>query len=436
MRIGQITEERRNLIVFTLMLLLVPLAGEPKIHPFSGELASFRVSFGSPLFLLFLLWLRNTSFVLSGFCVGLSVAIFRICLDLTGSDLSLASSLQLRGPTFFYYLVYAASFRLPRTETRYHKALQIAGWSIGAEFLASIAELMVSILCSGAAFVITLPVLLKIIYIAVLRCFFILSFFFLAQLYESESRASHEHKQTKQLLLLIANLYEEIVQLSKSQKNAEGVTRNCYKLYEQLQNSTGMLPDRKDLASALLNIAGQVHEIKKDNQRIQAGLYQLTNNRRLNDFMAPRELISIIVQSNQKYAHSLNKNIVFSTSMDPLIPNLHVYTVLSLVNNLVSNAVEAIESSGTIAIHFTMREDFLQIKVSDSGAAIPLGKMDLVFTPGYTTKFDSAGNPSTGVGLPYVKHLVEELGGNVSLLPVDDNQTTFILTIPIKMLKG
>ena len=48
---------RYDYFIFTLMLLLVPIAGEPQIHPFSDDFIAFRVSFGSPVFLLFLLWL-------------------------------------------------------------------------------------------------------------------------------------------------------------------------------------------------------------------------------------------------------------------------------------------------------------------------------------------------------------------------------------------
>lgn len=50
---------RQDWLVFLFMLMLVPLAGEPKFHPFNGDFSSFRVSFGSPVFLLFLLWLRS-----------------------------------------------------------------------------------------------------------------------------------------------------------------------------------------------------------------------------------------------------------------------------------------------------------------------------------------------------------------------------------------
>lgn len=428
-------KQNQNLYIFLLMLILVPLAGEPKIHPFSGDLSSFRVSFGSPVFLLFLLWIRNTSFVFSGFCVGISVMLFRIGLDLLTNDMTFTSSLLLRGPTFFYYLTYAACFHLPKGDTLYSKSLQIAGWSILAEFAASIVELSLTNICSSSEMDITFDILMKIIIIAIIRCFFILSFFFLLQLHQAETRTIQERKQNKRMILLIAGLYEEVVQLNKSQKNAETVTRNCYQLYEELQNTTYEI-DRDKLSQELLCIAGQVHEIKKDNQRIYAGLRQLTNNRKLNDYMPATELGDIIVQSNRKYACSLGKEITFSITVDEALKNLHVYTILSIVNNLVANAVEAIEHTGTIEITFTKKDDLIEMEVCDDGVGILASKVNLLFQPGYTTKFDAQGNPSTGVGLPYVKHLAQELEGTIYLDNNRSNKTIFHLTLPLKNLEG
>lgn len=425
----------QNIYIFILMLILVPLAGEPKIHPFSGELSSFRVSFGSPIFLLFLLWIRNTSFIFSGFCVGLSVTGFRILLDLFAYDTSFSSSILLRGPTFFYYLTYATFFHLPKGDTLYSKSIQIAGWSILAEFAASIVELSLTNIFSATDWAITLDVITKIIMIAIIRCFFILSFFFLLQLHQSETKAIQEHKQNKRMLLLISSLYEEVIQLNKSQKNAETVTRNCYQLYEKLKNKDYLI-DRDQFSLELLSIAGQVHEIKKDNQRIYAGLTQLTTNRRLDDYMTVAELGDIIVQTNKKYARSLKKEINFSLAVDPFIHKLHVYTILSLVNNLVANAVEAIESVGKIEIKFSKINTLLEIQVSDNGIGIPQNKVKLLFKPGYTTKFDSEGRPSTGVGLPYVKHLTNELEGTIHLDIETPNKTIFYLTLPLKNLEG
>ena len=36
-------------------------------------------------------------------------------------------------------------------------------------------------------------------------------------------------------------------------------------------------------------------------------------------------------------------------------------------------------------------------------------------SPGFTSKYDDLGNPSTGIGLSYVKEMVEQLEGDVTL---------------------
>ena len=64
-------------------------------------------------------------------------------------------------------------------------------------------------------------------------------------------------------MMLIAGLYEEVVQLDKSLKNAENITHSCYQIYEKLQKSANT-PKKEQLAREMLAIVGQVHDIKKD----------------------------------------------------------------------------------------------------------------------------------------------------------------------------
>ena len=141
----------------------------------------------------------------------------------------------------------------------------------------------------------------------------------------------------------------------------------------------------------------------------------------------------MIVQSHQKYARSLNKEIAFTIKMESGLPQLHVYTVLSLVNNLVSNAVESIKNTGDINISFSRSGDSLSLRVADNGPGIPPKKRNLIFKPGYTTKFDPSGKPSTGMGLPYIKELAAHLHGSIDL---EDNshETVFIIQLPLQNL--
>ena len=427
----------RNLLLFFLMLILVPLAGEPKFHPFGGEFNSFRVSFGSPVFLLFLLWIRKIPMPAAGLATGISVVIFRGFLDtLEGS--TLLAGIHGHLPTFFYYFSYALIFALPHFDKRhiYNNALQIAGWSVLAEIAASIMELStMQLLTEGSLSMPTAAMLLHLSGIAVLRCFFILSFFFLTQLYTAETRIRQENYEKRQLMMLIAGLYEEVVQLDKSLKNAENITHSCYQIYEKLQKSANT-PEKEQLAREMLTIAGQVHDIKKDNQRIYAGLSALTNNRRVDDYISAARLAELITDAQRKYAAAQKKDIRFSSHASAGLPRLHTYTLLSLINNLTANAVEAIEKQGTIDLALLQEGDFLLIQVNNTGSAISPKRLQRIFEPGYTTKFDSQGNASTGVGLPYVRHLAGMLGGSIEITSDGTNQVACRLLLPLDKLKG
>lgn len=426
------TTMKKKWLAILLMLLIVPLVGELNFYPFDREFSFFRVSFGSPTFLFFLLWLRNTSFALSGLLVGFSVLLFRMALDWSTLDSSFTSSFMLRVPAAFYYVTYALIFHLAKAKDLYNQPLRIGLLSTIAEIIASIVELMLSLTYSSVGIILTFPIISKIFIIAVIRNFFILSFFFIINLRHAEFVAEQQREQNKHILLLISGLYEGGIQLTKSLQNAEDITRDCYNLYKDLHNS--QLPfDKNSLAQSILGIAGQVHEIKKDNQRIYASLTQLISDGKLHDYMTTSELADIILQSHQKYARSLHKTIIFNLQIENLSLPLHVYTILSLVNNLVSNAVESIKDSGVINISFYSIGECIAFRVADTGPGIPPKKRSLIFKPGYTTKFDLSGNPSTGMGLPYIKDLANSLQGSITLEDISHtDETVFIIQLPLQ----
>ncbi|KAE9713302.1 ATP-binding protein, partial [Escherichia coli] len=65
---------------------------------------------------------------------------------------------------------------------------------------------------------------------------------------------------------------------------------------------------------------------------------------------------------------------------------------------------------------------------------IPKKMREIVFDPGYTSKFDAFGTPSTGIGLSYVRELVQELGGQIQIEPKETTGTAFLLVLPIQNL--
>jgi two-component system sensor histidine kinase YcbA len=99
-----------------------------------------------------------------------------------------------------------------------------------------------------------------------------------------------------------------------------------------------------------------------------------------------------------------------------------------------ANAVEAIQRQGSIRLSLYRRaDDMLECRVEDDGPGIPEKVGDVVFEPGYTSKYDEFGTPSTGIGLSYVKETVEELGGSIRFQS-DASGVVFTIRLPVQQL--
>lgn len=410
--------------ILLLMTIAVPLAGEFRFYPFDD---TFRVSLGTPLFFLFLLWGRGIHPNIAGILTGMSVFVFRLLLAVGIRDISVEEAIYLHFPAFFYYVMYALVFHWTKLKERHDQPFMIGIFGIIIELFASVSEMAIrSFLENQDMSLLTIE---QLIFIAFIRNFFVLGFFNIFKLREAKLAEEEQREQKEKMLLFISNLYEESVQLKKTMQNAEEITRMCYDFYRRLKSGKTNGHD----AQTALQIAGLVHEIKKDNQRIYAGLSELMTSENLQDYMSIEELGNIMIVSNRRYSESLRKDISFSLHVEGDHPPYHVYMVLSLINNLLTNAVEAIKEEGYVSLHVKRKDPFVEFCVSDNGPGIAPKLKEVIFTEGFTTKFDAVGNPSTGIGLSYVKQTVEKWGGHIRLM---DNykETIFIVKLPVNTM--
>ena len=104
----------------------------------------------------------------------------------------------------------------------------------------------------------------------------------------------------------------------------------------------------------------------------------------------------------------------------------------NIVCNLLENAIKYSREAVTIRIDYMMREDgMVQITVADNGIGIAKADQRYVFDKFYRS--ESAKDkaiPGIGLGLSYVKLLVEAHGGSISLDSTEGEGTTFTIVIP------
>ncbi|MFB5661481.1 sensor histidine kinase [Alteribacillus sp. HJP-4] len=431
LNINPLLRTDRTIIIF--MIFFVPLAGEISFYPINE---TFRVSLGPPALFLLLLFLRKST-IIPGFLTAVLVVFFRVLLDLLmHADFSLVHSFETHYPTFFFYFTYTCLFNLAKVNRFHHRFIIIGLLGIIIEILSNCAELLIQYMIFE--FSITLVSLSKLVFIALSHSFIVLGIFSMMKLYEAQSREIEVRKRNEHMLLHVSNLYEETIHLKKTLYNSEAITKKAYELYRGLNQSDPTNSNLlKKIRQQLLEIAGEVHDIKKDNQRIFAGLSTLISNEGIIDYINITELINIIVQANEKYARLLKKDIHFSFTIKGEHPHYHTYIILSIINNLVANAVESIQNRGKINIEVGSQPNSVDFRIEDDGPGIPQKYRKLIFKPGFTSKFDSMGVPSTGIGLTFVKDIVTKLNGNVTFQSDSSEKgTVFTICLPVENLVG
>lgn len=424
------SEIKDDFFILILMIISIPLTGELKLYPFHD---TFRISFSTTIFLFFLLWIKKIPLILYGFIVGISVLLFRIAKEIfVNSNFQLYHSFLINFPAFFYYLIFSMIFFVANINNFHNKPLKIGCLAVISDLCSGLTEILIRY------FLFQNPINIKTICLlfitAVVRSFFVLGFFNIIKLNEIREKSQQQSMQNEYMLLLISSLYEETIQLKKTITYAEDITTKCYNLYRKVHDAYKNLENKDEFSEKLLGIAGEIHEIKKDNQRIYSGLSKIISSKNYNDFMAPSEIVKIVINTNRKYSSFLKKDVKFESSIDASLPHIHVYTMMSILNNLVSNSIEAFDVSGNIKIMFEKKDAFnVKIEVVDNGPGIPERKQKSIFKAGYTTKFDDSGKASTGMGLAYVNHVVNDLKGCICLKS-GDTETRFRIELPIGKL--
>lgn len=95
--------------------------------------------------------------------------------------------------------------------------------------------------------------------------------------------------------------------------------------------------------------------------------------------------------------------------------------------NLVLNAIQSIDGSGTINVSIGPWNDGIKVSVTDTGCGIGSDHHQKIFNRFYTTKKNGQG---TGLGLSIVKNIVSNMGGNVSVQSRKGMGSTFTINIP------
>ncbi|UQZ34797.1 ATP-binding protein [Paenibacillus sp. PK3_47] len=399
---------KSKMLPIMIVALGTAVAGEFKINPFDGDI--FRIAMGSSAFLLFLLLMRRLPYITTGVAIGIVVLLFRTATDMAwGSGLTLAESFASHFSAMVYYMVFAVLMHIIKSRIDTFPPLVLGGVTALIDLLSNEMELLTRlIVLDSASF--HLNDWAYLMAIAVLRTYFTTGVYSSIAISQLRITQREQTRRLEQMLGFGSGLYGEVFYLKKSIGTLENVTLSSYELYRTLKEDEG----QQARSRQVLDITQQIHEVKKDSQRILAGLVKLVDREVTGDIELS-VIVRFTVKSNSQYAEMLGKNISFSTSLTTDYTTASYIPLLTLLGNLTANAVEAIQGKGTVSIDVYEKEDQTVFTVTDSGGGIKERDREVLFEPGFTTKFDDEGVAATGIGLSHVRDIVGLFEGVINV---------------------
>lgn len=348
---------------------------------------------------------------------------------------SVAEAMPAILPGSLYYICYGLLFKLQIRNKHVARTERVILAVFLCDFGANMMEFMIQEAWQQMP-LFQMEVAKNLLLIAAVRTVFVAMGLFGERQYRALLKKEEHENRYRRLFLMTTGLKNEIYLMRKNTEEIERVMSNAYRLYESI---LGMeLP--RSLQQMSLEIARDVHEIKKDYLRIIQGIEKEIDEEYDEERMSFSDLLHILEESSYQMLAEKQVDVrLLFDCRDEFTTKEH-YMLMAVLKNLVSNAIEAIESEkrrGTIRISERREQDTYFFTVEDDGPGIREKHLPNIFEMGYSTKFDEkTGNIYRGVGLCGVKNAVEEqFKGSISVESKEGKGTKFLIEIPAETLE-
>ncbi|MBI2470326.1 MAG: GHKL domain-containing protein [Planctomycetes bacterium] len=179
----------------------------------------------------------------------------------------------------------------------------------------------------------------------------------------------------------------------------------------------------------------ELTEIHEHANRAAGFVKQLLNFAEQDNFIKKGiDIHAVIEKAISLFTHKLeeqNIHLIREYDKSPLLTNCNSNQMELVFVNLISNALDAIESRGNIerilSVKTERKDKSIQIHLKDTGCGIPDENMKTIFEPFFTTKEAGKG---TGLGLPICQKIIHEHGGNIQAFSQLGKGTTFTIELP------
>jgi len=105
--------------------------------------------------------------------------------------------------------------------------------------------------------------------------------------------------------------------------------------------------------------------------------------------------------------------------------NVDPELLVQVIVNIMLNAIDAVDTGGTVTTTAALVGSTVRIAISDTGPGITEDQRDQIFRPFYTTK-----HRGTGLGLPISQQIIMRHGGQLVVEAAPSGGASFVITLP------
>ena len=190
------------------------------------------------------------------------------------------------------------------------------------------------------------------------------------------------------------------------------------------QEEQYILSRAKEKTSGLISLIGDLLDLS----RIESGGVAHNIKR-----VPVEELLTSIVDFLGARAKAKNQALSLSLAEDAFPPlTADPLALESVFGNLVTNAINYTPEGGRIEVSLSIEKGLLRVDVADNGFGIEERHQEKIFEKFYRVKDQNTRFiTGTGLGLPIVKGLVDQMGGEIRLVSAPGKGSTFTVLFPI-----
>jgi len=386
---------KENIEKILVIVLLTTFTGQIYITPVYGL---FRFSMAVVTLSILLIYFRNVSVIAVCGLSAVTIPLFRAFVQFVSSPTgTYMEALTDFLPVAVYYFLYGVLFLTLGIRDKLNSPflMIISLWI--CDSIPNMAEAVFRRLLSEYEFD---RLILNIIIIGLIRSVITFVLFYISLYYKDRYDRKLREKKYREMVLFISSLKSELFFLRKSMTDIENTMQMSYDLYSELED--------KNIKDRVLTISKNVHEIKKDYARVVNGMEKVISGESVGTSMDLNQIFDIIKENSEKLISIGDKKIQIGFRIGKDFSTKDFYPLITVLNNLITNSIDAIEGAGEIILEEWEEENYYIFSVTDNGAGFGKENLAVLFEPGYSTKYDSVtGRMSTGLGLSHALQIIE-----------------------------